>query len=911
MEDRPETATRDRSNWEDNLRENLLLLATIVAAVTYAAGFNPPGGVWQDTDATAGHLAGDPIIRDTIYHRFLVFYYSNATAFASSIWTVVLILTLPIVQRWKTIRKAGLYILRLVMVVDLLSLIVAYGFGTGQYKVTVIFFIVFVLFGIVNFLLGHFVIVKEENEIIKKEKEDNQEKQRREVLMTLATFVVSVAYLAGLNAPGGFWNQEESGHRPGEEVLKGRHDTRLILFVVFNTSAFIGSLVIIVQLLDKKLSTNNKVLCLQLYASVALSLCGLIGAYIAGSSRENNTAGYMIALLVGLSTCIIIQILIVKNYGDSLKKCCLLETLRRIYVSMTELFVRKEETSNFSGSFLHDSFSDEEKHIWKARALVELLATLAAIITYQAGLDPPGGLWEEDGDGHKAGDPILLTRSPRRYKAFFYCNSVAFVASLLAIILLRKRVMLKYHALESAMILDLFGLIGAYAAGSSRDVTTSIYAIAMAGAVLVYVVIHVVFFTLDHEDIIGSGEATSSKAIIGDRLEKRRQLLLLLAIMAATLTYQAGLTPPSGFRLRDDESGHRAGDPVLFYNYPRRYKAFFYCNSVSFMLSIALIILLVNKNLYIPAIRSNALSVCTAVGMFSLVGAYAAGSTQHLKTSIYIFVLAAVVLLLVVLLVVVFSVLHMSRKTSSEPQGQIQGGDVVSQDTNGVLQSQEKVMAVELNVYGDTSSSGNAEVRRVETVEIGREAPSAPVIAETKDTDDTESLYAKQKYVMMLGILVASVTYQAGLKPPGGMWQDDGAEHAAGNPIMYDNMRLRYQVFFYVNTTSFVASIIVTILMLLESLEEKEWWKLNVLNTTIALDLFGLLVAYAVGSARSWKTTGKVLALVVPVLIYVVSHVTLSRFIHSDKNKAGGVQPTISSDKNKVDSGQSENGGVV
>lgn len=140
---------------------------------------------------------------------------------------------------------------------------------------------------------------------------------------------------------------------------------------------------------------------------------------------------------------------------------------------------------------------------WKARSFVELLATLAATITYQAGLDPPGGVWQEDGSGHKAGEPILLTRSPRRYKAFFYCNSVAFVASLVVIILLRKRVQLKFHALESAMILDLFGLIGAYAAGSCRDVTTSIYAIAVAGAVLVYVVIHVVFFTVDHGDSNG------------------------------------------------------------------------------------------------------------------------------------------------------------------------------------------------------------------------------------------------------------------------------------------------------------------------------------------------------------------------------------------------------------------------
>ncbi|VAI73120.1 unnamed protein product [Triticum turgidum subsp. durum] len=78
-----------------------------------------------------------------------------------------------------------------------------------------------------------------------------------------------------------------------------------------------------------------------------------------------------------------------------------------------------------------------------------------------------------------AGDPILLTVNAKRYKTFFYCNSVAFVASLVAIILVQSKVMLQTHVLQAAMILDLFGLIGAYAAGSSRDLTTSIYAMAL------------------------------------------------------------------------------------------------------------------------------------------------------------------------------------------------------------------------------------------------------------------------------------------------------------------------------------------------------------------------------------------------------------------------------------------------
>jgi hypothetical protein len=116
----------------------------------------------------------------------------------------------------------------------------------------------------------------------------------------------------------------------------------------------------------------------------------------------------------------------------------------------------------------------------KARSLVLLLATLAATITYQAGLNPPGGLWLDNGDGYMAGDPILLTTNARRYRTFFYCNSIAFVTSLVAVIVVQIKLLLSYHVLEVAMVLDLFGLIGAYAAGSCRDISTSIYVLGLA-----------------------------------------------------------------------------------------------------------------------------------------------------------------------------------------------------------------------------------------------------------------------------------------------------------------------------------------------------------------------------------------------------------------------------------------------
>ncbi|OEL34200.1 hypothetical protein BAE44_0004781 [Dichanthelium oligosanthes] len=877
-------------SWEYSLRKYLLLLASLVATVTYGAGFNPPGGVWQTADRDKGHIAGDPIIRDTRNNaRYLVFFYSNATAFASSLVVIVLILILSLPHDRGIQSPAPLCILRGVMVLDLISLMMAYAAGTFRDVLTAVYSLL-LLTVVVAYLVIHLVLASRSAPPAphagdrnapeqlhaspspqREERTDDSAVARlRKVLMLLATFAVSVTYLAGLSAPGGFWDHPEDGHEPGDAILKGGpHDARLKAFFVCNTTAFVASLLILVMLLEKKLCFSKKVRYYELYGLIAVTLIGLVAAYAAGSSREIDTTIYVSALVGAVVICILVQVVIIDS--------CLWKHLMGIFEPVSSCLrgIKQsclgQETNSSTSEDGHEQQQQQTQTLEKARSLVLLLATLAAAITYQAGLNPPGGLWQNDDDGghYKNGDPILLTTNPRRFKVFYYCNSIAFVASLVAIILARMKTLHHHNALEAAMILDLLGLIGAYAAGSSRDVNTSINVMAIAGAVLVYVVIHVVFLTLDHKDgsSRGNDEASLREKEAEELLEKRRKRLLLFAILAATITYQAGLTPPGGFLVNDD--GH-AGDPVLLNNYWRRYKAFFYCNSVSFMLSIALIILLVNPNLYRPAIRSNALSVCTAAGLIGIMGGYAAGCTQHLKTSIYIFALAAVVLGTVVLLVAVFFVKHL-RKQEDKPSN-----------------------------TAAPESPPQRQGAAVETVEnaTGAEQRPAPVSVAEQDRRDKKSLHAKRKYLMLLGILAASVTYQSGLAPPGGSWQSNVGTHTAGDSVMHDNRRARYLAFFYSNSTSFVASVVVIVLLLPPSLHEKPWW-LVVMNMTIVLDLLGLLVAYAAGSSRTWQTSVYVSALVLAVLAYFAIHVALSSFIRRGKKTA----PATSSHPDGVGNG--------
>ncbi|CAO2142947.1 unnamed protein product [Urochloa humidicola] len=838
-------------------------MATVVATLTYGAVFNPPGGVWPETDA--GHLAGDPIIRDLHNRRYQVFFYCNATAFASSLVAIVLILLVSALQLHDSIEAAmwrlTLLPLRLVMVLDLFSLLGAYAAGTCRDAVTTVYSSLLVC-GVVAYLMVQTVLAatSDKHSISSDDVPDDSEtlgERPREVLMLLVTFAVSVTYASGLSTPGGFWDGSQAGRAAGDAILQDYHRARLLTFFLCNTTAFVASLVIILLLLDKRLRANVSVRTVELYGCIVVALAGLVAAYVAGSTRDAETTAYVVVLVLFVLGYMLFQVFFALHVVEAIKKSNLCRCIYAAASGCLQAILTILRRCTGQDTQGRAATASREEPMDEARSLVyDVLATLATTVTYQAGLDPPGGVWQDDGDGHLAGDPILQTTNPRRYKAFFYCNSTAFIASLVAIVLVQKGSMLKHGTLKGAMILDLLGLVGAYAAGSNRDVSTSIHVVALAGGVVVYVVIHSFFFTLwrnKRKELVNPHDDDDDDD--GGAVKRRREQQLLFAIVAATVTYQAGLTPPAGFWAGDDEPGHGAGDPVLFSNYPRRYDAFFYSNSLSFMSAIVHIVLLVNpKKLYRPAIRSYALSVCTAVGLLGLIGAYAAGCTQHLRMSIYVFVLAFLVILFIAVLLAVGRMEEQKRRRATSCST-VDAGDFSVVEAGGSGGRGSIATGSDDKKTTDNAGGGNNH----------------------RDDEAGKKKDAKSKYLMLLGILMAGVTYQAGLKPPGGTWQSDGEGHTAGDPVLRTNRRFQYLFFFHCNSTSFVASIVVVVLLIPERLKKSSWW-LIVTNTTIVLNLLGLLGANAAGSSRGWETSGWYLvALIITAMAYVTLHGLMRR----------------------------------
>jgi hypothetical protein len=571
-----------------------------------------------------------------------------------------------------------------------------------------------------------------------------------------------------------------------------------------------------------------------------------MAAYAAGSCREVHTSIYVFTLVGAVLLYLVIQwiapivprpefvskfIAWIKGENSKLilkVKPFLADSISTNNEQEVPLALDQQQSS---GHESEGTVSDAKDDIRKLRTYLLLLGILAATITYQAGLNPPGGFWLDNDDGHLAGDPILEAISPKRYNAFFYCNATAFVSSLVIITLLQSNLItvgaLRRYVLQAAMIFDLFGMMGAYAAGSSRTLSTALYVIILVILVFSYVIIHILLFLCTRNS--ESAQQIDDDPELKD-LEKRRKFLVLLAVLAASSTYQAGINPPGGF-WTDNNDGHRAGYPMFHDEFPHRYMVFFYLNSTAFMSSLAVIMLLVSKRLCQRGINGYLLRGCMLLDLVSLMGAFAAGSCRKVSTSVYAILAVAIVFVYVMAQVLVLT---------------------FAKDKVSYFFFEWVLHATPFK------SSSHPSENRKRGVTVSRKPE-----------------HKWRKDLILIGTLAVSVTYQAGLLPPGGLWPDDRDGHFIGDPILHDTNPARYKAFFYCNATAFMASVVIVIL-LLNSTISKYRRSLLPMKTAMVLDLLALLGAYAAGSSRKLKTSIYIFALFIAVFVYIVIHILLS-----------------------------------
>jgi hypothetical protein len=209
--------------------------------------------------------------------------------------------------------------------------------------------------------------------------------------------------------------------------------------------------------------------------------------------------------------------------------------------------------------------------------------------------------------------------------------------------------------------------------------------------------------------------------------------------------------------------------------------------------------------------------------------AYAAGSCRKAKESIYLIIIAIAVLISLVIQVLILS---STQETIGGPLSTF-----VEEQLKRLLRLKEVRQVAVSEPQGSSDHHGKRERKR-------------------------------HKYLMLIAVLAASVTYQAGLNPPGGFWSDD-VNHIAGNPVLHDIHPWRYRTFFIFNGISFMSSIVVIMCLLNKSVRKKDV-PLQVLHLIMILDLLALMTAFAAGSCRKFRTSVYVYGLVIAVVVYLV-----------------------------------------
>ncbi|KAL5987583.1 hypothetical protein ACLOJK_035332 [Asimina triloba] len=104
---------------------------------------------------------------------------------------------------------------------------------------------------------------------------------------------------------------------------------------------------------------------------------------------------------------------------------------------------RKQPESRIKVHPARQPHEGDDKWLENTRGSLMIVAILISTVTFQAALNPPGGVYQDTTYGdpsekywHYVGEAVLSYRAPLRYTVFVIFNGIGFVASLLIILLL-------------------------------------------------------------------------------------------------------------------------------------------------------------------------------------------------------------------------------------------------------------------------------------------------------------------------------------------------------------------------------------------------------------------------------------------------------------------------------------------
>ncbi|KAK4412661.1 hypothetical protein Salat_2913200 [Sesamum alatum] len=144
----------------------------------------------------------------------------------------------------------------------------------------------------------------------------------------------------------------------------------------------------------------------------------------------------------------------------------------------------------------------------------------------------------------------------------------------------------------------------------------------------------------------------------------------------------------------------------------------------------------------------------------------------------------------------------------------------------------------------------NVEIRKILT-------PRLCNSSNTQTQQPEKWLAKKRDAIMVVAILIATMAFQAGVTPAGGVWQEDSTNDSNGNPVsnphwageavMARNHPKYYKSFMRSNTVAFVSSLS-TILLLISGLPFRRKLFLWILMVIMWLTVTSIAVTYAISA---------------------------------------------------------------
>jgi hypothetical protein len=123
-----------QGNWIEETRGALMLVATVIATMTFQSTLSPPGGVWQENTNTGGLNcttygvceAGTAVLAYASPHEFVKFMTYNTISFFSSLGVVLLL-----ISGFPLKNKVMMWVLTFAMTVAVTFMSLTYAFALG------------------------------------------------------------------------------------------------------------------------------------------------------------------------------------------------------------------------------------------------------------------------------------------------------------------------------------------------------------------------------------------------------------------------------------------------------------------------------------------------------------------------------------------------------------------------------------------------------------------------------------------------------------------------------------------------------------------------------------------------------------------------------------------------------------